>query len=657
MKKIDYMNDPLDFCLYPDEIVQKFTGREVFAYGTGYECYGFFQLFAQHLKIKQVVNHFDSSDLLTQGGGKKIADLDALLSIRKDEPIFVLSRPFWVEIVDYLESKGLVLGTDVFFWEQGWSRDDIIDRFIKHNKSIWKSEVRKSKNKIVIPSQNHWYTIDCVCLAYCANYLANLHDAEINMYLRLGRERDYMYTNKTGREIYCSFNTNGIFSFECMPQQFVRAQQLFNQIWGSINTWRELYNLTINDINFGRSIIGSFLRYSIPSLKLKTSLFANHLFEKCQYIVTLLDYFNEHNDVKAVVLWDMFGQEGFLRDIAVTNGVPVYAVHYVWGAVKCSLHYPHKDYFRNYKNFFYQLSEHEKEVGLEWARLSVEARLNGDKKEITYMQTSIYQMKEGERVLEQNDKLKVLICPHTLEDDLYPNGWQTFSCFVEWMDHLGQLSNQTNYDWYLKMHPVSSNRDQAFIKEFLQTYPRIKQVPTWTSPKQLKKEGIKCAFTIYGTLGHEYPALGIQVVNAGNNPHIAFNFCHNPKTPEEFDRIVFNLPNLVDRPIDINELYQFYCIHFLYYKSLIHPIKDVFFRRPESYKQPWDPVKGDRPATELINDFQRYLEDWTPDFHEVTKRKTVELFREMDSYRDDVFYKNDPDVIEKKLAAVGLSLR
>ena len=71
MRKSDYMNDPLDFCLYPNEIVQRFGGKEVFVYGTDYECYGFFQLFAQHLKIKQVVNHFDSSDLLTHRGGNE----------------------------------------------------------------------------------------------------------------------------------------------------------------------------------------------------------------------------------------------------------------------------------------------------------------------------------------------------------------------------------------------------------------------------------------------------------------------------------------------------------------------------------------------------------------------------------------------------------
>ena len=123
MRKIDYMNDPLDFCLYPNEIVQRFAGREVFAYGTGYECLGFFQLFARFLKIKQVVNHFDASDFAIRGE-RHVADIDALLSIRKGEPIFVLSHGFWVEIVDYLESKGLVLGKDVWFWEQGWPMDE-----------------------------------------------------------------------------------------------------------------------------------------------------------------------------------------------------------------------------------------------------------------------------------------------------------------------------------------------------------------------------------------------------------------------------------------------------------------------------------------------------------------------------------------------------
>ena len=466
-----------------------------------------------------------------------------------------------------------------------------------------------------------------------------------------------MYNNKTARNVVRSFNATRIFDVVCNQQQLEKAKQLFNQILSTINSWRELSALTINEINIGNDIIRDYMRFFVPTVELKTPQFVQHLWYLIQRIVFLMDYFQTHNDIKAIVLADGVCREGFIRDIAVSKGIPTYAVGYIGPTTtKLEMYYPSNEYYKYYKEFFHQLSPQEQIIGIEFAKRSLAARLQGDNKDIPYMKTSIYSMKLGERVTEENDKIKCVICPTTLEDDIHC-GWQVFGCFMSWLIHLGELSNRTNYDWYLKIHPIGKERDDELYKGFLIHYPRIKLIPKWTSPKQLKAEGVKFAFTIYGTLGHEYPALGIQVINAGNNPHIAFNFCYNPRTPEEFDKIVYDLPSLVDKPIDMQEIYQFYCIRYLYYKLRYLSIENLFFKRPELFNDAWIPSEQRHLTTaELIVRYKYYLDDWTPELHEITKRNTEALFREMDSYRDDVFYKNDPEFIKKKLAEVGLSL-
>lgn len=647
MKKIDYMKSSLDFCLYPQEIVQRFAGKEVIVYGTNYEGYNFVQAFARYLKIKVVINHFDLDDFQKNGN---IRDLDALVLTRTTEPIFVLSRQFWLEIVDYLERKGLVLGSDIFFWEQGIQMNDLISAFIKHNQKLWKSEAKVSKNKVLILF--HGGGIDgalSVLSAYHGNYLAKLYNAEIFYFVAYYEfERNLMYHCKSAKAVANSYNVNGILDVECNKEQLALAKTLFNQIWASIKTWDDVKQLEIAGINFGISMIRSYLRRYVVSLNPHSESFASFLWYIIQRIVFFISYFQNNNDVKAIFMGDGVCRESFLRDIALSYGIPVYAEY-----GKCTpIYFPEHNHFKHYKEFFQQLSPKEQEVGIEWAKRSLEARLNGDNKEITYMETSIYEMKPGDRVLEQNDKLKVLICPHTLEDDLAPYGWQIFANFIGWMIHLGELSNRTDYDWYLKMHPVSKERDHAFIKDFLAHYPRIKMVPMWTSPKQLKDEGIKFAFTMHGTLGHEYPALGIQVVNASNNPHIAFNFCYNPTTKKEFDDIVFNFPNLVDKKIDMEEMYQFYCIHFLYYKPHSNLQIDFFFKR---LGLPGNPIVR-ATGEEQLNRVKTYLDACTPEFHEFAKKKAEERFHEMDNFKEDVFYKNSPEVIEEKLKAVGLTL-
>ena len=513
MKNFDYMRSSLDFCLYPQEIVQRFAGKEVIVYGTNYEGYNFLQVFAQHLKISVVINHFDVEDFQKNGN---IRDLDELCLYRTTEPIFILSRNFWVEIVDYLERKGLVLGSDIFFWEQGLPMNDLIAAFIEHNQKLWKSEAIVSKNKVLITFEATRH--DCpynVNYAYTGNYLAKLYNAEIYCYPRMNKLSDFVYSSKSIHDVARSHNVVGMLDFECDQEQSAIARELFKQIWTEIDSWDDVKQLEIAGINFGISMLRDYLRHYTPSLNTHSESFAQFLLFILKRIVFLLDYFQKNNrDIKAVVLLDGVARDSFLRDIALAYKIPTYTIHYTGPSFKCNSMYnsPNEECFTHYKEFFRQLSPKEKEVGIEWAKRSLEARLNGDNKEITYMKTSIYEMKPGDRVLEQNDKLKVLICPHTLEDDLAPYGWQIFANLLGWMIHLGELSNRTDYDWYLKMHPVSKERDHAFIKEFLAKYPRIKMIPMWTSPKQLRDEGIKFAFTMHGTLGHEYPALGIQVV-------------------------------------------------------------------------------------------------------------------------------------------------
>ena len=68
------------------------------------------------------------------------------------------------------------------------------------------------------------------------------------------------------------------------------------------------------------------------------------------------------------------------------------------------------------------------------------------------------------------------------------------------------------------MHPDPLPGTEVIIREILEEFPRITFIPPETSHHQLVKEGIDFVLTAYGTVGHEYPALGVQVINAGYNP-------------------------------------------------------------------------------------------------------------------------------------------
>jgi len=135
--------------------------------------------------------------------------------------------------------------------------------------------------------------------------------------------------------------------------------------------------------------------------------------------------------------------------------------------------------------------------------------------------------------------------------------------FYEWLCYLGKISEKTDYDWYLKIHPDPWPGTLETIQGILAEFPRITLIPHETSHHQLVKEGIDFVLTAYGSVGHELPALGVQVINAGYNPHVAYDFNWHPKSLEEYEYYLLNLDKL-HKEINLEELYEFYYMHHYY---------------------------------------------------------------------------------------------
>ncbi len=99
---------------------------------------------------------------------------------------------------------------------------------------------------------------------------------------------------------------------------------------------------------------------------------------------------------------------------------------------------------------------------------------------------------------------------------------------------------------------------------FINKYPKFTLLDANTSHHQLIEEGITCVLTTYGTIGFEYAALGIPVVNASvNNPHVAYNFNLHPKSVEEYRNVLKNLDH-IDLQINKDEVYEYYFMKNIY---------------------------------------------------------------------------------------------
>ena len=174
------------------------------------------------------------------------------------------------------------------------------------------------------------------------------------------------------------------------------------------------------------------------------------------------------------------------------------------------------------------------------------------------------------------------------------------------------------------------------LESYVKRYPKIQMLPLHVSPLQLKKEGAAYALTVCGTIGHEYPAIGIEVINAGINPQSAFDFTWNPKTKEEYDDLIMNLETLKPKG-NIEQLYQFYSMHYLFYDREYIPYRTMFYKNPllPMCKEELE-VYGKELGTWK---YEEYMKEWTIQKHEKLWNEMGGIFKKMDDWRPDVFYK------------------
>lgn len=624
-----------------------FAKKHIFVFGTGVDAEQFVKKMSSDIYI---IAHIDNN----RSGkghyfyGKNIIGLEECLEQRDSkQPIIVCSYRYAKEISNQLAKFKLMPGIDFFVWDDMFlfHYDMNTKNYIYFLSNIWKKYDKEScKNKILIPFDNR-HDLMSTIYAYCSNFFAEKFDAEIVAYFRKGS--DCSNVSEVIESIYKAFNVKAVVNTKLNKEQQCEAEKILVVLWEGLYTWEDWKKITIYGIHFGTTIMRDFLREYIPDFDLRSRKMYHFLKKTIQTIVFWYHYIFE-NDVKIVLLADGVTWDGYIRDIAITKGIPTYALCYKMA--KMTLDYCDRPSYPYFKEMWKQLTREEQEYGIKWAKEHIKRRLCGGTEEVSYADKKNFVfaegIKENIRVLNDNDKIKIIICPHVFEEDGYWCGEHIFDDNqFAWLCHLGELSEKTpEYDWYLKMHPSAKRRDIIIIDMLLEKFSPINKIPSNISPIQLKEEGAEFALTIYGSIGHEYPEIGIQVINAGINPHCAFDFTWNPKTKEEYDNLILNLGNL-GKKRDEEGLYQFYSLNYLYYNWDYIPYRTLFFENP---LLSMDMLELQVNGKELGSwKYKMYIEEWTEERHERILFKLDKIFKKMDGWSPKILYRRKERAIEQ----------
>ncbi len=356
----------------------------------------------------------------------------------------------------------------------------------------------------------------------------------------------------------------------------LKSNTLFNSLVSKIRNKNDVLNLKIDDIEFGDLLYDGYLkRYYKYTLDINSVQFHKYLKNFIKLYLFWDNYFNK-NKVKSIVGVHTCYAYGLILRIALNKNIKVFTAEcgkiYQLNKKRQISNMEIKDL----KEKVNSLRKDQFEILKDKAKLSIRNRFEGKTSNkihelVTTKSANHNNYSIKNKVLKQNEKIKVLIATHNIGDAHNAFGKSYFEDFYEWLMFLGSISEKTNYDWYLKDHPyysdlryaTSLDRTYNLSKKIEKKFKNIKRLDPNLSHHQLREEGINFVLTIYGTISWEYAYYNVPVLTATNScPTMNFNFNYHSSNKKNYEKNLMNLNN-ISMKIDRDEIIKFYISRYL----------------------------------------------------------------------------------------------
>jgi len=509
--------------------------------------------------------------------------------------------------------------------------DSSSKNFIQHNKRVFTYQDSDDVNKPIVLLELNETVTNTIAYSYVAHELSKKYNASLVAFFprfprTLSKKIIWNLRSIFGSPIYRVFKSFGVNSF-IVPSRNNRIEEESEDLYADridlINDKADLESLKIYDIEFGDLIYDYFLNYyKTPGIETNSENFRLHLKYCIQLIVYWNNFFHENNIVAINVSHTVYTNAIPLR-IAAKFGIHCFQSNesHLYQLNESKL-FAYKD-FVDYKKIFKTLKNSEKENALKNAKERIDLRFSGEVGvDMAYSTKSAFSAPSSDRILRESNKIKILVAPHCFFDSPHPYGLNLFPDVFEWLEEISKISNLTDYDWYVKTHPDFLKETKALVHEFFKSKDKFTLLPSNASHLQLVDEGINFALTMWGTIGFEYAAMNVPVINASlNNPHIAYDFNIHPKSKKEYREIMMNLQN-IKLDIDVNEVYEYYYMKHLHYNH------NWLFKDFDKFIDEFNSPKK-RLSSEVYN---YWIKNWNQDRHyEILTR--LDNFFESDEYR------------------------
>ena len=341
-----------------------------------------------------------------------------------------------------------------------------------------------------------------------------------------------------------------------------QAKIVANDLCSSLKSKRDLERLIVSDILIGDLIYDRFLSaHQKATVDLRSIKFRNSCEESLTYFFRWLDFFSK-NEIKAICISHCVYHFAIPARVAIQRKIPVYEI--TAGSI----------FKLDQSNLHSVVSpttlKEVAEIGLATNFQEVESV---GKREISnYLEPDEFKnpnlkalhSREASKNLKLDpDRITLLITTHIFYDAPHRFGIALFPDFLEWLEHLGQLSNKTNYNWLIKVHPDLPSSKELILLGVLSKYPKLKLIPPAISHFSLVESGVDYVLTVHGSVGFEFPLMGVPVIGANPNaPYSSFDFSISPKSVEEYDELILGL-SLNSKSIEKLDLESFFYARYM----------------------------------------------------------------------------------------------
>lgn len=487
-----------------------------------------------------------------------------------------------------------------------------IFQFIQHNKKIFKKKIPNTKRIVLI--ENFDYKPSIIAFSYFTNILADIHKAKIISYnvnffnlktfIRYYFSKVFFFSHYN---IFKSFNV-----IENLTPNKIYNQNLLKKLYSQnlkkLKNKRDILKIKFLNIKVGDLIYDEYLRsYDLATIELDSESFKKYLYSFTELFLFWHNYFKK-NKVKAIIVSHTSYFMGIPARIAIYKKIKTYNIGLSNTYFLSKKNHLKLSGFKHYRKDFLKIKNYLNKDLLKISKHILNRKILGKDSAVNNLRSNVPNSVFGRQsfsIKNHKSKKKILIASHCFTDAVHAFGDALFPDFYEWMDYLGKLSNKTNYEWIIKIHPSQYDLNVKKMNYFTKKYKKFHLLPKFITHNQIITENkILCVLTVYGSVGYEYPLFGIPVINASSkNPHMAYNFSYNPSSIKKYEYLIKNVKNLKDNFYNYKkEIYEYYYVRMM---SEYH-----LFRNPQKVRN----KLGKNYSSSLI--FNEWLKQFNTKFHQ-----------------------------------------